>query len=257
MTPSFHPGGHINGSEPAHLLSWVVPCFNEAGHRSESLVANVETLDGDLARLGLPFEVIWVDDGSADDTSAVLDVALTRFPRHRLLRHPINRGKGAALKTGFLAAKGAFIGFCDADLAVDLAVLPVLLSHVQGDHDAAIASKWRPGASTAYSMQRRVLSGLYRRAAQGVTGVGIMDFQCGMKVFRAANCQSVLVGCRQNGWLWDTEALARLGRNGARIIEVPATIRRGEAGRPSRLLVWRTVRNLTADWIQLWQDLRQ
>src|SRR5438874_10685494 len=92
-------------------LSLILPAFNE-----EAGIAHaVAEADDALRRLGLGYEVLVVDDGSRDATAlAVLHASRDR-PAVRLLRHPVNRGYGAALRTGFEAARGERVAFTDAD----------------------------------------------------------------------------------------------------------------------------------------------
>src|SRR6478672_10472642 len=104
-------------------LSLILPAFNEAAGIAEA----VAEADDALAQFAQNYEIIVVDDGSRDDTSAIVEHLIHTHPRVRLVRHPINRGYGAALRTGFEAARGDRIAFTDADGQFDLADLARLL----------------------------------------------------------------------------------------------------------------------------------
>ena len=105
------------------LVSVAVPLFNE----EESVPVLYEQLKTVLDGLDVPYEIIFVDDGSSDDSVAIVE---NHFPTIRVLRHPVNRGKGAAVRTGVLAASGRFVFFIDADIPYSLAALEVRLDYL-------------------------------------------------------------------------------------------------------------------------------
>src|SRR5438105_3990071 len=94
-------------------LSLILPAYNEA--------AGIAEADAALARFAGDYEILVVDDGSRDDTAAVVGALARDRPRVRLLRHEANRGYGAALRSGFEAARGDLVAFTDADGQFDLA----------------------------------------------------------------------------------------------------------------------------------------
>ena len=94
-------------------LSMVIPCYNEQATLA-AIAANVMK----LASPTLAIEVLIVDDASTDGSLAVAEELSARFSGIKVIRHERNRGKGAALRTGFLAATGDFVGVQDADLSL-------------------------------------------------------------------------------------------------------------------------------------------
>lgn len=244
---------HPAGSAPARAprLSLVVPCYNE----SALVLASVERLAAFMEARLPTHEIIWVDDGSQDGTSALIRQQIAHRPGHRLITLPANRGKGGALMAGLAEANGELIGFCDADLAIELPVLPLLIAALEPGADAAIASKWHPQAHIAYPAWRRLLSRMNARVGAAILRLPFHDTQCGMKLFRAATCRQHLLACRQTGWLWDAEALARLHRAGRKIVEVPAALDQ-RAQRPSRVFSLRSILRLLADYFRLARSLR-
>src|SRR6266852_2127944 len=111
-------------SHAANGLSLVIPAFNEV----EGIRQAVVEADAALAWLGCRYEILIVDDGSLDGTAAVVRDELPQRPCVRLLCHVANRGYGAALRTGFRAARFDTVAFTDADCQFDLADLALLLS---------------------------------------------------------------------------------------------------------------------------------
>ncbi len=136
----------------------------------------VNGLRGVLESAGHPFEIIVVDDGSTDATPSVaqgLDV--------RLIRHPANRGYGAALKTGIRAAAGERILICDGDGTYPAASIPTLLSRAEG-HDMVVAA--RTGERVHMPWPRRVAKWILRRLAMYLSETAIPDLNSGLRVFR-------------------------------------------------------------------------
>ncbi|HUR55824.1 MAG TPA: glycosyltransferase family 2 protein, partial [Gemmataceae bacterium] len=97
-------------------LSLVIPAYNEA----DVIATAVEEADAALGELFEPYEILVVDDGSSDDTAAIVERLAVAFPSVRLLRHQANHGYGAALRTGFETAAFDRIAFTDADCQFDL-----------------------------------------------------------------------------------------------------------------------------------------
>src|SRR5262249_9633211 len=92
-------------------LSLVLPAYNEEAGLRQAIAG----ADGALARLADEYEVLVVDDGSHDGSAAIALDEASRRPRVRLLRHPVNRGYGSALRTGFEAVRFELVAFTDAD----------------------------------------------------------------------------------------------------------------------------------------------
>ena len=102
------------------MLSLIIPAYNESSRILPTLAAVLDYL-----RAQYPdFELIVVDDGSRDDTAAVVTCALANEPRARLITYQPNRGKGYALRQGVLASRGAQVVFTDADLSTPIEELP-------------------------------------------------------------------------------------------------------------------------------------
>jgi glycosyltransferase involved in cell wall biosynthesis len=166
------------------LLSIVIPAFNEERGIAE-ILTRILAQQAALREQGADLEVIVVDDGSKDGTSAEIH----KFPTVRLLRHPTNYGYGAALKTGFHAARGQWLAFLDADGTYPPESFPALLKRaVDDDADIVIGSRML-GHESEMPLVRRVGNTIFAALLSVVGARKISDSASGMRVFK----QSVLV----------------------------------------------------------------
>lgn len=170
------PVAHSEVTRPA--LSVVVPAFEEADRIGDA----VERLRAELPVPG-GVEIVVVDDGSRDATA---DVA-RRAGAHRVLSLPVNRGKGAAVRAGILAAEGRAVAFTDADLAYSPVQLLRLLHEVQAGFDVVIGSRRHVETTTLVRARRlREVSGrLFNLLSRVVLLPSYVDTQCGLKAFEA------------------------------------------------------------------------
>jgi dolichol-phosphate mannosyltransferase len=158
-------------------LSIVVPVRNEAGNIAP-LVAEIER-----ACAGLPFELIYVDDGSTDATPSVLAAARDGRPWFRVLRHGASAGQSAAVRSGVLAARGAVVATLDGDGQNDPAFVPTLLAALdEAGEGAGLAQGQRRGRKDGRfkMLQSRIANGVRGRILKDAT----RDTGCGLKVFR-------------------------------------------------------------------------
>ena len=124
---------------PKPYLSLVIPCYNE----QENVPTLLGRVDGALAVLGKPFEVILVDDGSTDGTPKLLAEGMAQYPWLRVLRMAKNGGQSAAFEAGFAAARGDVIATIDADLQNDPEEIPRLLPMLDQDGGYDMVTGWR------------------------------------------------------------------------------------------------------------------
>jgi dolichyl-phosphate beta-glucosyltransferase len=198
-------------------LSIIIPAYNE-----ESRIGS--TLESVARHIGSrsDIEVIVVDDGSADETSAV--AAAVSCPNLRVIRTPQNRGKGHAVRTGMLEAAGAYRLFTDADGSTPISELATLESAMKriGGSGITFASIAVAGARV-----ERAQAGI--RPAAGRLGnwlirmialPGVQDSQRGFKLFSADAAEEVFSRSVVDGWAFDVEALAIARRLGIPIAEV-------------------------------------
>ncbi len=200
-------------------LSLVIPAYREALR----LPSTLDRIALFLPSLGHDCEVIVVDDGSPDATAAVARSFKSRFTTLRVLRHERNRGKGAAVRTGVLAASGRCIAFIDADLAAPVDALPRLLAALGQGADVAVASRRTRGADIARAqpVTRRVAGWAFRRLVRAIVPVGVSDTQCGLKAFRRDAARLLAQRSGVDGWAFDVEWLALARLEQLRVAEIP------------------------------------
>jgi len=198
--------------------SVVIPAFNEAGR----LPRYLEEIVSYLGTRGEPWEVIVVDDGSTDGTADVVRAMAARCAEVRLLRQPTNAGKGAAVRAGMLAARGAWRLFADADGATPIAELKRLEAALSAGADIAIGSRAVAAAGVMVRARRhRVAAGrLFNALAERLGLRGIEDSQCGFKAFTAAAAADLFPRVAIAGFGFDVELLLRARARGWRVAEV-------------------------------------
>jgi len=198
-------------------LSIVIPAFNE----DRRLAGTLSNLTEFLAQHPWDWEVRVVDDGSVDQTAAVVEEWTKRESRIVLQREP-HRGKGGAVKAGLLAARREFRFICDADLSMPVRELPRFLPPVLADFDVAIGSREGHAAKRIGEPWTRHIAGrTFNYLIQQLTISGIEDTQCGFKMFTASAVETVFPRVTVAGWAFDIEVLFIARAQGMRIVEVP------------------------------------
>jgi dolichyl-phosphate beta-glucosyltransferase len=210
--------------EPAPpRLSVVIPAYNE----EQRLPRTIEHIERYLDGRGVNYELILVDDGSADGTRQVMDEAAAGNPRVRLESLPSNRGKGRALAAGVAVARGDEVLVTDADLSTPIEELEKLEAALKAGAGVAIGSRSVKGSRIEIQQPiYRVLMGkAFNLIVQIALLPGIWDTQCGFKLFRADVAQPVFAALTTDGFGYDPEVLFLAKRRGVRIAEVPVVWR--------------------------------
>ncbi|MBA3639396.1 MAG: glycosyltransferase family 2 protein [Acidobacteria bacterium] len=198
-------------------LAIVIPAYNEAA----GIEASVNELRGYLASRPWTWEIRIVDDGSTDRTATIVEAIERGDPRIRLQREP-HRGKGAAVRAGFLASTADYRFLCDADLSVPVHELVHFMPPALGDADIAIGTREGAGARRVGEPLSRHLAGrAFNAVVRTLTVPGIQDTQCGFKMFTAAATEAVFPSLTVDGWAFDIEVLYVARLRGLRIREVP------------------------------------
>jgi glycosyltransferase involved in cell wall biosynthesis len=209
----------MSNLSPSVELSVIIPAYNE----ELRLLPALERLDAHLAAQALRYEILVVDDGSTDETRAVVAAAMTTMASLSLVRQWPNRGKGAAVRRGMLAARGELRVMCDADGSMPPEQLPRLLAPVvTGRAEIAIGSRYAPGAKTDIKqpVYRVLWSRLCNKVIQRSLVPRVLDTQCGFKAFTAAAARNLFASATIDGWAFDLEILALARRRGFTIEEV-------------------------------------
>lgn len=198
------------GREPA--LEIVIPARNEARRLPRGLALLCDKLKDHNAA------VIVVDNASDDDTARVV---LDR-PEPIVLLRCDRVGKGAAVRTGLLATTARWVGYCDADMATDLAALDLVLDLLGAGHQVVLGSRRHAGSvvQSRHHPLRKVGALAFSRLSRSLVG-GIRDTQCGFKFFDGDLVRSVATGLTTTGFAFDVELLMRCADAGAALTEIP------------------------------------
>jgi dolichyl-phosphate beta-glucosyltransferase len=208
-------------------LSVVIPAFNEA----ERLPQTLERVSRYLEKEGWPYEVVVVDDGSTDATTARAEERGGAWLK--MLRHPVNRGKGYAVRRGMLAAQGERRLMTDADLSTPIEELPRLLARMDAGDDVVIASRALPlsRVEVHQPFYRESLGRFFNLLVRLLVVRGLSDTQCGFKLFTAAAAKECFSAALLDGFCFDVETLFIARRRGLKVSEVPVIWRNDRASR--------------------------
>lgn len=238
-------------------LSVVVPVFNEEDNLPLLAEEIAAALDGAGAREeALLYEVLFVDDGSTDDSPRVLAELASRDRRLRVLRLARNRGQSAAMAIGFRHARGRLTATLDADLQNDPADLPRLLAELDGGDGGEVDVVCGVRAKRRDSWVRRISSRVANGVRNRLTAESIADVGCTLRVYRTRFVADLPMFTGMHRFL---PTLLRLA--GARVKEVPVHHRPRLHGSPKyniRNRIWGALVDLFAvRWMQRrWIDLR-
>jgi len=195
-------------------LSIVIPVYNEE-HLLAAAFARMAAVS-----YGIEVEFIMVDDGSTDNSWAVMEELCHQHSSLRLLRHLTNEGKGAALHSGIAAATGDIIAIQDADLEYDPVDLIRLIEPlVQNRTDVVYGSRFAAGRPRGYSLFRYLVNRGLTAYSNIMSGLALSDMETCQKVFRADLLQRLPLTSRRFGF--EPEVTARLAQLNVRIQEVP------------------------------------
>src|SRR6266705_2364549 len=202
-------------------FSLVIPCFNEETRIGQTLRLTLDYLAANASES----ELIVVNDGSTDATGATAHERLKSAQiATRLLENFPNRGKGAAVRSGLLAARTAIGLFSDADLSTPLEETPKLIEPIaNGELDIAFGSRAldRSLIGIRQPWRREQAGRIFNLLVRFTTGLPFWDTQCGFKAFRLDVCRPILEVARVNGFAFDVELLLLAQRAGLRIREIP------------------------------------
>jgi glycosyltransferase involved in cell wall biosynthesis len=196
------------GDDRVASLSVFFPAYNE----QDIIAKTVENATRAVSRFVDDYEVIVVDDGSSDKTAAVVEDLARRDPHVRLVRHDVNRGYGAALRTGFASAGKDLVFFSDADGQFDLQELPGLLSMLKR---APVVLGYRIRRSDP--MHRLFIAKVYNIVVRLVFGLRVRDIDCAFKLFRRDVLQGVEL--ESDGAFISSELLIKLKRRDVAMVE--------------------------------------
>lgn len=199
------------------LLSVLIPAFQEERSIAEVL-RRVRAVDTES--LGFDKEIIVCDDGSADGTAALIEQAAADDARIRLVRHPENRGKGAAIRTALEHARGDYCLIQDADLEYEVSDYPAILEPLRAGADVVYGSRFLTSRHPeGMRLPNLVANRVLTLTTNLLFGLSITDEATCFKAFRTDLLRSLGLVC--TGFEFCPEVTAKLGNRRIRIVEVP------------------------------------
>ncbi len=195
----------------------VVPAYNEEARIGRTL----DEIEAYLSGRTFTWEILVVDDGSADRTREIVEEAGRRIPGIRVL--PVaHGGKGWAVRQGMLSARGRLRFMADADLAMPIDQLDGFLTRAEDGYDVIIASREAPGARRFGEPHMRHLMGrVFNWTVRLLAVRGFQDTQCGFKCFTSGAADDLFRIVRIDGLGFDVEVLYAAKKRGLSIVEVP------------------------------------
>lgn len=204
-----------------NTLSIVIPIYNE----EQRLSTTFQALDVLRLTHGLKLqEVIFVNDGSNDKTLLLLkNYQKTSKKVINIITYKENKGKGFAVKSGMLSAKGDYALLCDADMSTPLTELKKFSPSIQKGVDVVIGTR-KNGKSTVIVHQpkiREYLGRVFTLITQIVLGVQVTDFTCGFKLFSQASIPLIFTDSKVNRWGYDAEIIYLAIKKNLSLVECP------------------------------------
>jgi len=235
---------------PCHL-SIIIPMFNEETFIQE----NLEKIVGYMKEQPYAWEIIAVDDGSADRTREEVRDFISRHPSRRItLLEKDHRGKGGAVKAGVMKAKGEILLFSDADQTMSIDQVEGFLSLAENHCELVIGSRWIEGSYVHnVPLLRRAAGKVFNLLARALTVKGLQDTQCGFKVLRREPACMLFERSKIEGFGFDVEILFLAQKNGLKIQEHPVHAHYGPS---TSLRLGRDSLKMAGELIQIrWNDL--
>ena len=218
---------------PHPHLSIVIPAYNESARIENALDRVLSCID----ERGWDAEVLVVDDGSKDDTAAIVQRWMATHPRLHLIQNPGNKGKGYSVRNGLLQAAGEVVMFTDADLSAPMEEAERLLAAIDYGADVAIGSRWmdRTRQTIHQPLYRQFFGRCFNWVTRTVMGLPYKDTQCGFKAFKRSAAQVIFRLQTIERWGFDPEILFIARKLKYVIREVPVTWGHDERSRMSYL----------------------
>jgi dolichyl-phosphate beta-glucosyltransferase len=198
--------------------SIVIPAYNEG----ERITAALDQVLAWIGEQRWSAEIVVVNDGSRDDTAAIIARYAAAHPQVRLIENPGNRGKGYSVRNGMTHARGDLLLFSDADLSSPISEAPKLFDALAAGADVAIGSRWlRTELQTERQPFYRQLFGrVFNLFLRMMLGIQFKDTQCGFKAFRRPAADAIFPRQRIERWGFDAEILFLARRFGFKSIEI-------------------------------------
>lgn len=201
------------------FLSIIIPAYNEAKRLPLTLI----DIDKHLEQQEYSYEILVVNDGSTDETAEIVNRFLPLVQNMKLIDNKVNRGKGAVVRQGMLAAKGTWRLFMDADNSTSIVEFNKMIPYFKERYEVVIGSRDVKGAKTSPSqpLHKRILGNIGNLIIQALLVPGVWDTQCGFKCFSDEAAEKIFRLAKIDRWGFDAEALALARLLGYKIKEMP------------------------------------
>ncbi len=209
-------------------LSVIVPVYNSASFISDTFRDLVDYLE----KRQEEYELLFVDDGSLDNTKSILEELAGQHPRVSLIQNGTNRGKGYSVRLGMNYARGDFLVFTDADLAYPPTEIGKIVHVLREGADLAIATRVAPASRFimspeffGYIYTRHLGSRLFNCLVRKVLGLSVLDSQAGLKGFSRKAKEIIFKRQTLEGFTFDVELIYIAKKFGLSVREVPVVFR--------------------------------
>jgi glycosyltransferase involved in cell wall biosynthesis len=233
-------------SQPKPGLSVFFPAYNDAGTIASLVIGALHT----ARRLTPDFEVIIVNDGSADSTAAIADELARTYPEVRVVHHPRNRGYGGALRSGFAAATRDLVFYTDGDAQYDPAEMTVLWDRLMADTSVDLVNGYKISRSDPF--HRIVIGRIYHHTVKRLFGLKVRDVDCDFRLLRRSIFERVTL--EKNSGVICLEMMKKITDAGYRIAEVPVHHYHRAHGK-SQFFNFRRLARTGVDVARLWVQL--
>ncbi len=201
-------------------LSIVLPCYNEEEHIVKDGVQKISEI---IELLKVPYEIILIDDGSQNNTRAVIDEVIEHNPDIPLRKifNEKNIGRGGTVMIGMAHAKYDIAGYLDIDLEIGSQYIPHFFSAIKQGADMAIAERIYKVQMTPFCLTRFILSKGYIWLSTKILGIHYPDTEAGYKFFNTQKVLDITNQIHDKQWFWDTEIVARAHKSNWKIEFLP------------------------------------
>lgn len=197
-------------------VSIILACYNEEEH----LLSSVDELQRVAKSFRFSYELIFVEDRSRDRTKAMLEEFQSSGFAAKYIYHEHNKGRGAAVKSGFEAAKGRFIGFIDVDLEISPWYIEKAINQLD-QHDVVVGNRSYFSRFNVNSVMRNATSRAYKRVSKFLLGHSYFDTEAGFKFFHRDKVAPFFNDIVDNHWFWDTEFMLNCQKHKLKVLEMP------------------------------------
>ncbi len=212
-------------------ISFILALYNEG----PTLEQSIKELYKTLVKIKKPWEVIFVEDHSSDNTLRTIQRLLPDLNNTKLIQHKENKGRGKTISDGIKATRGEIVGFLDVDLEVSANYIPLFIREIEQGYDVIVGNRFYEKDLTA--LTRLLSSKGYKLIVRSLLNLPIDDTETGYKFFRRKKILPILSKVKDKGWFWDTEICARAYWAGLKVGQIPVRfVRRADKKSTVRLI---------------------